>query len=142
MQIQAATVADLPIIMELLTRAGLPINDYHEHIDKFIVATHDGSIRAAICLQRCGNHGLLRSLVVDHPYRNLGIGSSLVEDVIQTAKSNGLSLLYLLTQQSQAYFTRFGFEVIERTSAPATIQRTRQFTDLCPETAVLMQLDL
>lgn len=94
-------------------------------------------------IERCGEVGLLRSIVVDEPYRGQGLGGQLVERLHQDARNQGLSELYLLTNDAADYFGRyFGYQTWDRSEAPRSIIRSNQFSCLCPDTAILMRLAL
>ena len=46
--------------------------------------------------------------------------------------------LYLLTTTAEKYFLKFGFNKIEKISAPELIKQTEEFKSICPESAVFM----
>ena len=90
MEIRTAHPNDLPAIEKLLTSASLPTTDCKDHIDEFFVAIKDEKLTATICLEHCGDFALLRSLVVEKPFKNQKIGAQLVRHVIQVATSQSL----------------------------------------------------
>jgi len=89
-------------------------------------------------LENHGEHAILRSVVVFSSERNLGYGSSLVNGAIEKAGSEGVKNLYLLTLTADRFFSRFGFEVIDRKSVPEVIASTHEFVSFCPDTAICM----
>ena len=142
MDIRPAHANDLPAIENLLGHAALPFEDCKNHIDEFFVVCQEQTPIAVICLERCGEAALLRSLVVDQPFFNHRIGTQLVRHVIQVATAESRSSIYLLCEQAESYFINFGFQTIARHLAPLVIQQTAQFSTLCPESATLMRLEL
>ena len=126
-------------IMALLSAAGLPSEDILPHRQHFIVAKRNAEVAGCIGIEMSGQVGLLRSLAVATAYRNQGIGSILCDRLIAYAKEEGVEQLYLLTTTAAAYFERLGFQRIAREEAPLAIQSNKQFTTLCPSTAVCMK---
>jgi amino-acid N-acetyltransferase len=59
-----------------------------------------------------------------------------------SARTTGLSRLYLLTTTASQFFARVGYEVISRVEAPNSLQRNSQFAELCPASAVCMSKTL
>jgi SAM-dependent methyltransferase len=78
---------------------------------------------------------------VDPDWRGRGVGASLVRDRFRWAGAQGLERLYLITE-IPAFFARFGYRTIERSSTPASIQESVEFARVCPETAPVMSLEL
>ncbi len=107
-------------------------------MDAFIVATQAGEPVGMIGLEKFGNVGLLRSLVVDEAGRGAGLGERLVAALESTARSEHIDELWLLTIDADPYFTRHGYVVAERDDAPNAVRSTAEFSDLCPGDAVLM----
>jgi amino-acid N-acetyltransferase len=55
------------------------------------------------------------------------------------ARKKGLTTLYLLTQTAEKYFEKKGFEKIARDQTPHEVQQSKEFSHLCPSTAVAMK---
>jgi amino-acid N-acetyltransferase len=85
---------------------------------------------------------LLRSLVVAENARGKGLGSTLIDHAEQYAASKGVRSIYLLTTTAEALFERLGYERIERSNAPPSIERTREFAGLCPASSAFMSKQL
>ena len=140
--IDSATRQDLPAIESLLAACDLPLDGVRDLIDEFVIARSNGRVVGVAAIEPCGRYGLLRSVAVDHSMRGLGVGRALVERLISDSTENGIAELYLLTTSAEKYFPAFGFTKIDRAAAPAEIQRTSQFKDLCPSSATVMRRDL
>jgi N-acetylglutamate synthase-like GNAT family acetyltransferase/SAM-dependent methyltransferase len=138
--LRAARPDDLAIVQQLMTVCELPYEDMDGQFGaRYVVAEQDGDLVGAAGVEVHGSHGLLRSVGVVPWMRGFGLGTALVRERLTWALENGITSLYLLTMTAEHYFTRHGFEVVERESAPKEIQRSSQFTDLCPSSATLMR---
>jgi len=137
-----ATQVDAPAVQQLLSSCGLPSGDVHEHLDHFVVAKDGAELAGVIGLQSLGRVGLLRSLAVDSRYRNKGLGKALYARLIGYAHLRGIAKLYLLTITAHQYFSRLGFEKVDRKTVPQEIGATSEFRDLCPSTAVCLAREI
>jgi predicted N-acetyltransferase YhbS len=57
----------------------------------------------------------LASVYVDPPYREQGIGSALVQAIVDQATLQGFPALYLFTPDRAAFYERLGWQALERT---------------------------
>jgi len=129
------------VMAGILVAEGLPADDIHEPGRRFFAffdaagtAVGYGGIEAA------GPHAaLLRSIVVKPLSRRAGHGRAITDWLAAEAKRGGAQDIYLLTTTAQAFFRRLGFEVVHRAGVPAAIAATRQFSTLCPASAVVMR---
>ena len=143
LEIRAGSAAEFDAAVELLSQAGLPTEDLRaDSLGGFLVASIDRSIVGLVGLERYGPIGLLRSLVVDPAFRAAGLGRVLVAALESQAASQGVSELWLLTIDADAWFEKLGYEARQRDQAPVAIAQTAEFASLCPGDAVLMQKTL
>ena len=84
------------------------------------------------------SEGLLRSVIVLPNRRHAGIGGRFVEFLIDRMKKRGVDRAWLLTTTAERFFEKLQFKSRPRGDAPAAIAGTREFTLLCPASAVLM----
>jgi amino-acid N-acetyltransferase len=131
-----AAAEDLEAIRNLLEQCNLPSNDLKEHFEDFIVAKEEGGLAGCVGLEMEGP--LLRSLAVDPRNRNHGIAKELCLRLVEHARRNGATEIYLLTETASGFFEKIGFQRRNREEAPLQIRNHRQFTELCPSSAVLM----
>ena len=125
--------------MALLQAQGLPVSDItDEHLEHFFFIGSAGSPTGLVGLEIYGTDALLRSLVVGDNARGKGLGSELVQHAEQYAASKSVRSIYLLTTTAEAFFKRLGYERIDRSQAPPSIQRTREFASLCPASSAFM----
>ena len=139
-ELRAAEPADYAAVTTLLAQAGLPVEGVADQFgDGYVVACGAGALAGVAAIERHGNCGLLRSVVVAPGERSRGLAARLVEQRLAWASAQGLSAVYLLTTTAADYFPRFGFERIAREEAPAEIRAAREFASSCPASAVLMR---
>jgi amino-acid N-acetyltransferase len=133
-----ASAADLNEVVDLLRESDLPTEDVSGIIADFWVARTGGDLVGTVALERYGEIGLLRSLAVTPTHRGCGLAARLCDHLMEWARKDGISDLYLLTTDADAYFERNGFVAIERNETPVEIRSTTQFTELCPDSAIVM----
>ena len=101
---------------------------------------YDGDEQVGIeGLEIYGTDGLLWSVVTKHSARGNGFGTAIYRGLETEARADGAKTLYLLTTTVPEFFGNRGYVEIERTDAPATIQQTTEFDNLCPTTATCMK---
>lgn len=134
-----AETRDLMVIEELLKRNNLPYQDIKLiNVDLFL-AYENSLFIGIIGLEKFGEVGLLRSMAVKQEYRNKGYGTEICKTLMEYAKSEQISELYLLTCTAKEFFERNGFKVIERSTVPDKIKNTTEFSSLCPATAICLR---
>jgi amino-acid N-acetyltransferase len=129
----------LAAVAELLAANGLPHDDVRSGPGRFYLATLDGERVAAGGLEGAGPHGLLRSVVVRESARGQGVGTGLCVELEARAAESGVETLHLLTTTAESFFVGRGYEAAERADAPRAVRETREFSELCPETATYMR---
>lgn len=140
--IRKATKTDHIKLVELLKEAKLPTEDLETVQVTFHVVESDQQLLGCLGMETFGTMALLRSFAVIDEFRNAGLGSLLLDEVMVWSKQQGLSSIYLLTTTAAAFFSKKGFESIQRTDAPLAIQQTSEFSSICPASATLMKLSL
>ncbi len=132
--------ADFETVTGWLAAARLPAADLSiDDMQHFLLAESDGVPVGTVGLEPFGNVGLLRSLVVVPHSQGGGAGRMLVAALEGQAAARGMHELWLLTTDADAYFTKLGYEVMPRESAPESIRQTTEFSKLCPGDAILMR---
>ena len=139
MRIDRATAGDATAVEALLRGAGLPLEGAAEALSRGVVARDRGAIVAAAAVERYGDAGLLRSVVVAPERRGSGIGARLLAASETLASELGIDKLYLLTDTAEEWFASLGYERTEREHVPARVRSSIEFTTACSDTAVAMK---
>jgi amino-acid N-acetyltransferase len=142
MRIERATPADLDAVEALLVEAGLPLDGVAEALATGVVARDEGRVVGAAALERYGDAGLLRSVVMAPDRRGTGLGRQVVAAAEALARAEGIRELYLLTETAPGWFAHLGFELVERSVAAAAVGASIEFTTVCRDTGVAMRRTL
>jgi N-acetylglutamate synthase-like GNAT family acetyltransferase/ADP-ribose pyrophosphatase YjhB (NUDIX family) len=124
-------------VERLLSDAGLPTVDLDDPVEIF-AARSGGRDVGCGGLERYGESALVRSVAVGPEARGEGYGTAICRALFGEAARRGVGDLYLLTTDAEGFFERLAFEAVDRESVPEAIRETRQFADLCPESATCM----
>ena len=141
-QLQPATTDDLPLIQQWLQQNHLPNSDIPTILNAIFLYRLGAVVVGLGGIEQYDSYGLLRSVVVAAPYRGQGHGRALCQQLLQQARQQGIRELYLLTQTAERLFKKMGFEQVERRTVPPEIQKTSQFSQLCPAAATCLKLAL
>jgi amino-acid N-acetyltransferase len=130
----------LPGIRSALQGAGLPGDDLTaDHLPDFLIAIDSsGAVTHCAGLERFGDVGLLRSVLVAPEFRRESHGARLLAAIEQYAWKSGVRTVYLLTTTAAPFFERRGYSSCERDRAPEALRGTAEFTSLCPASATCM----
>ena len=85
----------------------------------------------------------IKSLAVRAASRGSGVGGQLMLAAVDDARRIGVRRLFALTYE-QAFFERYGFQVIDRATLPEKVWReciACPRVDACDEIAMILQLD-
>ncbi|MEI7744381.1 MAG: GNAT family N-acetyltransferase [Chloroflexota bacterium] len=139
--VERAGSADVADAEALLAAAGLPLEGAAEAlIDLGVVArSADGGVAGAAAVERFGEAGLLRSVVVAPQARGVGLGERLVRAAEDAARAAGISALYLVTESAIEWFPRLGYEPLPREEAVPAVGGSIEFTMACSVSGVVMR---
>lgn len=140
--LRAPRPSDLPAVEALLATAELTTAGVAAAFADFVVAEQGGGVVGAAGVERYGDYGLLRSVVVAPAARDGGLGALLVRALTDASRARGVRELWLLTTTADRYFPRFGFAVAERSAVPAPLLQSAEFRGACPASAVVMRRPL
>ncbi len=141
--VRPALVGDLPAVLDLLQSAHLPLDGVAESFgEHYAVAEYDGMVVGVAGMEVYGPEGLFRSAAVAPLWRGRGVGEALARDRLTWSAARGLESVWLLTTTAAGYFPRFGFQVTDRREANADLQRSKEFAEACPASAIAMRLVL
>jgi amino-acid N-acetyltransferase len=139
---RTATANDLPAVLELLEDDELPTAGVEEHLEHFLLEFANENLIGCAGLEIHKDAGLLRSVTIASSHRSQGLGSKLVQTILEHARKQKLSSLSLLTETAHGYFPRFGFQITPREDLPKSLQASAEFRGACPDSAVAMTLNL
>ncbi len=142
MIVTKAKISDLPGIFGLLRNNGLPFEGVAEDLRNFLVIRDGREIIGCAGLEIHEGMGLLRSVAVKKERQGQGLGMTLISRIFNLARNKNIKKLYLLTTDSSQFFSRFGFERIERNEVDPVIQQAEMFTCCCPGSSIVMVKDL
>ena len=124
---------------KLLAAVQLPTIDITpEHLEHFFGAWADSSLEGVVGVELFGSVALLRSLAVVASKRGSGLGTELLARAEQYATEKGVCSMFLLTTTAEPYFKKRGYSPILREEAPEAIQKTAEFTSICPASSAFM----
>lgn len=140
-RIRSAQLGDQEDIASLLSGFMLPLEGL-ENTRIWVLQEDSGNIIGTVGLEVWGKNGLLRSVAVKKNWQNRGCGTCLINHVVDEARKNEISDLFLLTQTAQSFFRKMGFRKIESSRVAGSIKDSAEFKGACPKTATLMCLKL
>ena len=136
--IREATVGDAEAVAVLLRSENLPIPEASDGTVPMLVAHTDGKVQGCIGWEARGPAALLRSLAVDPAARGRKLGVELVLALLCRLERAGCPDVYLLTPDAADFFSKFGFERVERADVPESVRESRQFsTAVCAAATVM-----
>jgi len=130
---------DRDAIISLLQAEKLPVEDLSTDVANFFVAKEDGLVIGSIGMEIYERNALLRSLVVKARFRKMKVAAALINELEKEARDKGLENIYLLTETAQEYFSKRGYNTINRNEAPLSLQKSSEFSHVCPANAILMK---
>lgn len=133
-----ASADDWSAVARLLSSCGLPLAGARGHLDRFIVADHDGAIVGCVGREVYGDAALLRSLAVSAAARGQGIGRALSSRMIEALAAGGIAEILLLTMDAQHFFAAQGFAVVARDRIAPALYASEEFKGACPASATAM----
>jgi len=125
---------------EMLPRA---LSEIYENIRDYFVARDENRVIGCTALHvNWIDLAEIKSLAVDKPRQNEGIGASLVKACLEEAKELGIRTVFCLTRRPD-FFEKHGFHLIDKMELPhkvwAECYRCPKFPD-CDEAALICHL--
>jgi N-acetylglutamate synthase-like GNAT family acetyltransferase len=131
--------ADREAIESLLNAEGLPTDGLR--VEDTLVAVDNATVVGAVALERFGTAAMLRSLVVAAEHRHKGIGFRLAAGALEVARWSGIGEVHVLTENTQRFFERFGFQSISQAETRQAVAESALVANSCCSTATAMRLD-
>lgn len=141
-KLSAGPVAYNPSVETLLQASQLPTEDlqdvdYQNNVQLFTLEQNE-QVVGVVGIELHGNSGLLRSLAIAESERGNGLGVLLLKHAEEAAQIMGIKELFLLTTTAADFFSRMGYQLVDRASAPESIAQSKQFAGICPASASFM----
>ncbi|ALW87622.1 GNAT family N-acetyltransferase [Deinococcus actinosclerus] len=108
-KLRQAAPADLPTVLDLLTRCGLHTASVELEAGTYWIAELDGVPGGCIGLEHGQGVSLIRSTAVVPEARSQGLGRALVRSALTHASLRGDRTVFLFSSEAGDYWTRFGF---------------------------------
>lgn len=149
--IRKAKIKDAYKIRNILKKYSLeadilirPLNDIYENIRDFFVVEYKKRIIGVIALHIYWEDlAEIRSFVIEKKYRNLKLGTKLLDVALKEAKNLDLKKVFALTKIAK-FFIKNGFKKISRKKLPQKIWRDcflcAKYPDKCDEEAVIKKI--
>jgi arsenate reductase len=141
-RIVAASAEDREQVRSLLEASLLPVDGLELAFPGGYVVARAPDILGCAGLEVHEGNGLLRSVAVRATGRHSGLGSRLVEDRVNAARSMRLRDIYLITTTAAPFFGRLGFELVDRAEVPEGIRQSAEFASICPGNAAVLRKSL
>ncbi len=139
-EIRRATLEDGDLIFTLLKEAKLPTADVNGNVTLFYVAREKGKAVGIAGFEFYGNDALLRSVAVQPGSQRNGIGSQIVDMMLDEARKKGIRSVVLLTETAKDFFLKKGFGIVDRSAIDNDgMKQSSEFTYTCPTSAVCMR---
>jgi amino-acid N-acetyltransferase len=127
--LRSATPDDLPAIVSLLAAVHLPPNEAEQHIHNFVVGERDGRVVACGGLEAYPEASacLVRSMAVEESLQGSGVGSEIMDWVLDRARELGLRDLFLFTMAAADFYRRYGFRDATLDEFPPAARHSAQY---------------
>lgn len=125
-------------VIELLEENDLPTSDIDEGKTLFALIRNDEVIGTG-GLEFFDDCALFRSLSVRKDWQGKGLGRFITRQLEQICREKGIANVYLLTTTAEHFFSKEGYQVIDRANAPLSIKNSSEFTTVCSSTGTLMK---
>ena len=134
-----AKKTDLEAVRQFLSNFELPIAGINEQFENFFLLVDSSLLIGCAGLEFYGIYGLIRSVAIETSYQGKKFGNLLVNILETYAKEKNISELYLLTETAEYFFTKLGYEQVERILVPPEIQGCLEYSSACKDSALVMK---
>ena len=137
MQLEPITVAQYPMLQQLLLLVGLG-NEGLDQTEAYGWWQND-NLQACGAFEIYGEIGLLRSVAVTPNQQSHGLGAALLAELEHQAQRQGMQTLYLLTTSAAPFFAAHGYRTLERAEADSRLHASVQWGSICSSAALMVK---
>jgi amino-acid N-acetyltransferase len=141
MNIVPASQNSFTAAIDLLKKNNLPTEDIAPGTQLFVVE-EDDKVVATVAVEYNYDNALLRSLSVSEEKRKTGVGAELVNFIEDYVQKQGVQSIFLLTTTAADFFSKRGYEIIDRSNVPEFIKNTKEYSVICASSSTLMKKKL
>jgi amino-acid N-acetyltransferase len=128
-------------IRSLLQTTKLPTESLDKDVTTFYVAEENNQLVGIAGYEFYGDDALLRSVAVRPGIQHQGLGSQIVDCMLDEARKQNIRSVVLLTETARDFFLKKGFTVVERTSIDnEAMKKSSEFVYACPKSAICMRI--
>ena len=142
LHIENARPDEKEAVVTLLKQGDLLTEDLPVGLPQFLIAKYEETPVGVAGLESFLAVGLLRSVAVDPAHQGKGIAAQMIGRLLARADAAHLQEIYLITTTARSYFDRYGISPVSRETVPEAIRQTKQFSGLCPSSAIVMKRTL
>jgi len=140
LQFRKSIGEDRDKIRSLLRTTKLPTESLGKDVTTFYVAEEKDRIVGIAGYEFYGDDALLRSVAVRPDLQHCGLGSQIVDFMLDLARKKRIRSVVLLTETARDFFLRKGFDVVDRSTINnEMMKKSSEFAYACPKSAVCMR---
>ena len=126
--VRKARVSDVPVISEIVNKhaeTGImlqrPLSRVYDNVRDYMVVERDGDVIGCGSLHvMWSDLAEIRSVALRNEFMGRGIGTTIVEALLEEAKTLGIEKVFVLTYKVE-FFTHRGFSIIDKSELPHKI---------------------
>lgn len=141
--LRTARDEDNEAIRGLLLETKLPTESIRNGATSFYMAEDGGRLLGIAGFEDYGDDALLRSVAIRPGLQRQGIGSAIVDRMLEEARKKVIRRVILLTETAKEFFLKKGFAVVDRSEINnEDLRKSTEFTYACPASAVCMVMEM
>ncbi len=142
MEIILLGIKDLKEVKDLLMESGLPVDDIWQAPIHFFGIRNSNKLIATAALEVYHPYAIIRSVAVTPTQQGNGIGNILIRFLEKKASELEIEELFLLTTTADQFFRNKGYSDTPRIACPKKILQSKEYKNLCPDSAISLSKKL
>lgn len=141
--LRTSRAEDKESIRAPLMETKLPTESTDNDVTSFYIAEDNGRLVGIAGLEFYGGDALLRSVAIRPGLQRQGIGSAIVDRMLEEARKKEIRRVILLTETAKDFFLRRGFGVVQKSAIDnEVLKKSSEFAYACPTSAVCVIMKL